>query len=91
VERWSGGFVGAFGVVGAGEQNMSVMGLTSVDGEHWACASDEPMLRPEDIPGGQGIHTIASVPLDGDRFELIIESIVGGRSELWSAVVEAGG
>ena len=89
VEAWSGGFVGAFGVVGAGEQDMSVMGLTSVDGATWSCASDEPMLRTADIPGSQGIHTIASVPLDDGRFELVIESIVGGRSELWSATVEA--
>jgi hypothetical protein len=90
VERWSGGFVAAIGTVGAGEEDLSVSGLTSTDGFLWACASDAPMLRAADIPGSQGIHTIASVPLDGDRFELIIESLRDGRSELWSAIVEVG-
>ena len=90
VESWSGGFAAAVATVGQGEEDLSVIGLTSADGAAWACASDEPMLRATDIPGSTGIHTIASVPLEGDRFELIIESLVDGKSELWSATVEVG-
>jgi hypothetical protein len=71
--------------------DMDVFGVTSVDGRAWRCASTEPLLRAEDTPGSQGIHTIASLALDGDRFELIIESLADGRSELWSAVVAIGG
>lgn len=91
VEAWSGGFVAAVATVGQGEEDLSVIGLTSADGASWVCASATPMLRAEDIPGSAGIHTIASVPLDGDRFLLIIESLVDDRSELWSASVEVGG
>jgi hypothetical protein len=91
VEAWSGGFVGAVGAAAVGDRGMSVFGVTSADGRSWACGGAEPLLRAADIPGGHGIHTIASLPLDGDRFELIIESLLDGRSELWSAVVEVGG
>ncbi|HEX2627188.1 MAG TPA: hypothetical protein VHL56_09830, partial [Candidatus Limnocylindrales bacterium] len=90
VEGWSGGLAGVIGGMGAGQDRMDAYGVTSVDGRSGICGSAMPLLRGEDIPGGQGIHTIASVPLDGDRFELIIESLAGNRSELWSAVVEVG-
>lgn len=90
VEAWSGGYVAAVAGAGPGNQDLQVFGLTSPDGRTWACASTDPILRAEDIPGSTGIHTIASVPLEGDRFGLIIESLVEGRSELWSATVEVG-
>jgi hypothetical protein len=90
VEAWSGGLAGVIGGMGAGQDRMDAYGVTSVDGRSWICGSAMPLVRGEDIPGGQGIHTIASVPLDGDRFELIIESLAGNRSELWSAAVEVG-
>lgn len=90
VERWSGGLVGVFAGTGDADDRGEVYGATSTDGTTWTCASIDPILRAADIPGSQGIHTIASVPLDGDRFELIIESLAGNRSELWSATVEVG-
>ena len=90
VERWSGGLAGVVGGTGPDGGRMDAYGVTSTDGRSWRCANEAPLLRREDIPGGQGIHTIASVPLDGDRFELIIESLRGDHSELWSATVEVG-
>ncbi|HJP88334.1 MAG TPA: hypothetical protein VJ850_04800 [Candidatus Limnocylindrales bacterium] len=90
VEGWSGGLAALFAGTGDADQRGDVFGATSVDGRTWTCASTEPLLRADDIPGSQGIHTIASVPLDGNRFELIVESLAGNRSELWSAIVEVG-
>jgi hypothetical protein len=91
VERWSGGLAGVVGGTGPDGGRMDAYGVTSVDGLTWVCGAAQPLLRGEDIPGSEGIHTIASVPLEGDTFELIIESLRGDHSELWSATVEVGG
>jgi hypothetical protein len=90
VERWSGGFAAVTAAFDDLESPMALFGLTSPDGRTWSCASTEPILQAAAIPGGQGIHMIASVALEADRFLLIVESLLGSRSELWSAIVEVG-
>ena len=66
-------------------RNDAAIGLsTSVDGATWTCAAPKPLLDRPDVPGSQGIHTIALAEgRDGRR--LLIESLIDGGSELWMA------
>ena len=41
-----------------------------------------PLLVAEDVPGGQGIHTIAAADVDGE-VSVLIESLIDGGSEIW--------
>jgi hypothetical protein len=88
VERLGDRFVAVFGGYGAGEPSMGVWAAVSADGRDWQCATPEQLLTGSDIPGGQGIHTMASVPLADGRMGLILESLGSGSSELWWATVE---
>jgi hypothetical protein len=67
---------------------MDLFGATSVDGIDWRCGSMSPLLRPTDLPGSEGIHTIASMELEDGTTELIVESLGPSRSDLWSAIVD---
>jgi hypothetical protein len=89
VERMGDGFAGIVGAFREGRDEMDIYGVVSDDGLTWRCGGETPLLRFEDIPGSQGIHTIASMPLDDGTFALILESLREGRSELWFATVEA--
>ncbi|MEO8273627.1 MAG: hypothetical protein ABI620_06150 [Chloroflexota bacterium] len=83
-----GGLLAVFGAFGPGRETMDLFGATSSDGINWKCGSAIPILRPTDIPGSEGIHTITSMELADGTVELIIESLGDGRSELWRATVE---
>ena len=84
----AGGLLAVFAAFAPGRETTDLFGATSVDGIDWRCGSETPILRPTDIPGSEGIHTIASMELADGRTELIIESLGPARSELWSAVVD---
>ena len=88
VERGSGGYLAVFGAVSAPRQNMDLFGAVSADGVNWRCGTPQAILRGRDIPGGEGIHTIASLPVDDTHLLLVVESLHGMRSELWRATVE---
>jgi len=68
-------------------RNDAAIGVaTSADGVAWTCAGTSPLLDRPDVPGSDGIHTIALAEgPDGPR--LLIESLIGGNgsSELWLA------
>lgn len=68
-------------------RNDAAIGVaTSADGVTWICASTSPLLDRPDVPGSDGIHTIALATND-DQPRLLIESLIGGNgsSELWLA------
>jgi hypothetical protein len=88
VEVTPGGYVAVVGSFGPGRETMDVFGATSTDGVTWLCGSETPILRAEDIPGSQGIHTIASMPMGEGRVGLILESLGDKHSDLWLATVE---
>lgn len=50
----------------------------------WSCANAAPALVHTEIPGSEGIHSIA-VAADARGPELLVESLEPGRSELWLA------
>lgn len=83
-----GGLLAVLGAFAPGRETMDLFGATSADGIAWRCSSETPILRPTDIPGSEGIHTIASMELVDGSTELIIESLGPSRSELWSAIVD---
>jgi hypothetical protein len=88
VELAAGGYVAVVGAFAAGRETMDLFGATSADGRAWLCGSETPILRAEDIPGSQGIHTIASMPLGNGRVGLLLESLGNAHSDLWLATVE---
>ena len=88
VEAARGGYLAVFGGVSAPRQNMDLYGAVSADGVAWRCGTPQAVLRAADIPGSEGIHTIASMPIDDTHVLLVIESLHGMRSELWKATVE---
>ena len=61
---------------------------TSTDAREWTCASAEPIVTAADVPGSEGIHTIAATMVDGE-ISVLVESLIGGSggSELWLARV----
>jgi hypothetical protein len=73
------------GVGHAGEHNGP--------GAVWPSRSDlsqcaaAPILETADIPGSQGIHTIASLRLDDGTIALIVESLGDKHSDLWLATM----
>jgi hypothetical protein len=77
------GTIGAYGIDG----QFAFFGVTSADGIHWRCGSTDPVIRQSDLQGSQGLHSIASLPLDGKRVELLLESLGEGKSDIWSATV----
>lgn len=91
VERQRNGYVAVFGGFGAARAEMDLFGAVSPDGRAWHCAGSTPLLRAQDVPNSDGIHTIASLPLEDGRMAVIIESLTGERSELWWATVEVAG
>jgi hypothetical protein len=87
VERLGDGWVMVFGGHRQGRDEMDLYGALSDDGLTWRCAGGTPLLRFEDIPGSQGIHPIASMPMSDGSIGIIVESLRGNRSELWLATV----
>ena len=59
----------------------------SSDGRAWTCATPTPALTAEDIPGSQGIHSIA-VAADARGPEFMVESLEGDSSTLWFGDVD---
>jgi len=64
------------------DQDRETAMATSTDGHAWTCAGPDPLLVADDVPGGQGIHTIAAADVDGD-VSVLIESLIDGGSEIW--------
>jgi hypothetical protein len=88
IELAPNGFVGVIGGYGPGRNQQDLYGLTSGDGRTWLCSGSTPVLRYEDIPGSEGIHTFGSVPLADGRVGLLIESLGDSKSDIWLATVE---
>ncbi|HET6745281.1 MAG TPA: hypothetical protein VFH90_05445 [Candidatus Limnocylindria bacterium] len=59
------------------------IGISS-DAREWTCASADPILTADDVPGSEGIHTIAATLVEGEAL-VLVESLVEGGSELWLA------
>src|SRR6185503_8804618 len=85
VEAMGDGWLSVIGGFGSARDDMDLFGAVSDDGISWTCGTPEPILRAGDIPGSQGIHTIASLPLDDGSVMLIVESLGDGASDLWRA------
>ena len=64
------------------DQDRETAMATSTDGHAWTCVGPDPLLVAEDVPGGQGIHTIAAADVDGE-VSVLIESLIDGGSEIW--------
>jgi hypothetical protein len=91
VEPGTNGLVALFLGTG-GRGSTDIYGAVSDDaGRTWRCGSPTALLLGEDIPGSDGIHTIASVSLGAGRIGVIIESLSGEQSQLWWATVEVTG
>jgi hypothetical protein len=69
------------------DQDRETHLATSPDGHAWTCAGPEPLLVATDVPGGQGIHTIAATEVEGE-VSVLIESLIDGGSELWLGKLE---
>jgi hypothetical protein len=67
--------------------SLSVGLARSRDGLAWSCASPNPLFTGGDLPGSEGIHTIA-VATDGATTHLLLESLIGGGSEVWLAELD---
>jgi hypothetical protein len=87
VELAPDGYVMVFGGFGRSREQMDLFGAVSRDGVEWTCGTPEALLRPGGIPGGQGIHTIASFPYGDGRIGVLIESLGEGHSDIWLATV----
>jgi len=62
----------------------------STDGLSWRCISPEPALTGADIPGSQGIHTIA-VAATARGPEFFVESLGDQSSSVWLGDVDMSG
>ena len=62
----------------------------SADGLSWRCVSPEPALTAADIPGSQGIHTIA-VAATARGPEFLVESLGDQSSTVWLGDVDMSG
>ncbi len=89
VWRRGDGYLMLFGGSPAPDRENDVLGATSDDGIHWSCTGTV-LLRAEDIPGSEGIHTIQGATLAGQPV-LLVESLIDGGSEIWLASVSVGG
>ncbi len=88
VEAYAGGYVALLGGVAAPRDDVNIFAALSTDGRSWTCGAPAALLTSDDIPGSQGIHTLASLPLGDGRVGLVVESLGSGRSDLWWATVE---
>ena len=70
------------------DQDRETAMATSTDGHAWTCVGPDPLLVAEDVPGGQGIHTIAATDVDGS-VSVLIESLIDGGSEIWLGELRA--
>ena len=87
VELAGDGYLMVFGGFGASGERMDLFGALSTAGTHWTCGTPEPLLQASGIPGSQGIHTIASLPLGDGRVGILVESLGERRSDIWLAEV----
>jgi hypothetical protein len=86
-----GGWLAVYGGFGEDEDASMALGLAhSTDGISWACASDGPILEFGSIPGSERLHSYAVLSLEGDPPRLLVESLAGGRSELWLGELRTG-
>ncbi len=91
VERVGDGYVGLFGGFGQSGGAMDIFGAVSDDGRTWKCGTPEAIVPSSALGAGEGIHTIATIPLADGRVGLIAERIVTDHSELWWADVTVAG
>lgn len=70
------------------EQDRETAMATSPDGHSWTCSGPDPLLVAEDVPRGQGIHTIAATTIEGE-VSVLIESLIDGGSEIWLGELQA--
>jgi hypothetical protein len=69
------------------ERGEAVVGAAnSTDGLVWRCAGTEPVIRADDIPGSQGIHTVELFERSSGP-TLLVESLGDGASDVWLAEV----
>jgi hypothetical protein len=81
-----GGWTALYGGFGEDADASMAIGLVhSADGVAWSCASAEPILEVGDIPGSDRLHSYALLASEEARPRLLVESLVGERSELWLA------
>ena len=69
------------------DRPADVGAAVSSNGRAWTCASPTPALSAEEIPGSQGIHTIA-VAATARGPEFIVESLGDASSTLWFGDVD---
>lgn len=74
-----------FGAMRTEPSDVMVIGeLASEDGVTWRCAVDGPLLEPDDIVAGAGLHSYLAVR-GGDHDELLVE-VLGSEtpsSDIW--------
>lgn len=87
IEHDGDGYVALFGGFGPADDQMGVFGAVSGDGRGWGCGTRAPLLTGDALGDGDGIHTIATIPLGDGRLGLIAESLAADHSELWWADV----
>jgi hypothetical protein len=81
-----GGWLALYFGFGADTEESQSVGLArSTDGFSWACASNEPILETEDIPGSTRVHSFALLTAESAPQRLLVESLVPDGSELWLA------
>ena len=81
-----GGWTALYGGFGDEVDASMAIGLAqSTDGLAWTCASAEPILEVRHIPGSERLHSYALLAADDALPRLLVESLVGERSELWLA------
>ena len=81
-----GGYMLLYSGNGLTRNDAAIGVANSADGVAWTCAGTSPILDRPDVPGSDGIHTIAVATTDGQP-RLLVESLIGGNgsSELWLA------
>jgi hypothetical protein len=76
------GYLLAYAGNGLDQTDAAVGVSTSADVATWSCASSSAALDQPDVPGSDGIHTLA-LAASPDLPRLLIESLSGSGSEVW--------
>jgi hypothetical protein len=65
-----------------GEDEMVIGAAESADGVTWSCALDGPLIAPDDVGDGAGLHSYAVIR-DGGPDRLLVEVLGDASSDLW--------